>query len=289
MAWSDRQVAMLRAMGLRTWQPAAAPAPAFPPAPLLAPLLAPLPAPLAAPVAALAAAAAQPVAGLPSSSTWPARQRAVSSPSAQTPPTIALAPRADALTLDWPALREAVAACRACSLCETRQQTVFGVGHPKARWMVIGDAPDAQEDAQGEPFVGAAGQLLDNMLRALGLSRAGDADPRHAVYIANTLKCRPPGNRNPAADEMARCEPFLMRQITLLQPRLILAMGRFAIQALLRSSEPVGRLRGRVHSYQGVPLVVTYHPAYLLRTPGDKARAWDDLCLAASVMDSTPP
>jgi DNA polymerase len=191
-----------------------------------------------------------------------------------------------ALALDWPALRDAVAACRACTLCETRQQTVFGVGHPQARWMVIGEAPGAQEDAQGEPFVGAAGQLLDSMLRALGLSRAEDGDPAKAVYIANTLKCRPPGNRNPSPDEMARCEPFLLRQIALLQPRIILAMGRFAVQALLRSSEPVGRLRGRVHRYQGVPLIVTYHPAYLLRNLADKAKAWDDLCLAADTLEA---
>jgi DNA polymerase len=151
--------------------------------------------------------------------------------------------------------------------------------------MVIGEAPGAQEDEQGEPFVGAAGQLLDAMLRALHLSRATDGDPAQRVYIANTLKCRPPGNRNPQADEMAQCEPFLLRQIELVQPRLILALGRFAVQALLRSSDPIGRLRGRVHRYQGLPLVVTYHPAYLLRNPPDKARAWEDLCLAAEVAE----
>jgi DNA polymerase len=145
--------------------------------------------------------------------------------------------------------------------------------------MVVGEAPGEQEDLQGEPFVGRSGQLLDAMLRGIGLTR-GEAAPEKQVFIANTLKCRPPGNRNPQADEMAQCEPFLIRQIALLKPRIILAMGRFAVQSLLRSDEPVGRLRGRVHRYQGVPLIVTYHPAYLLRNPEDKARAWDDLCLA---------
>lgn len=190
-------------------------------------------------------------------------------------------------TLDWPALRSAVADCQSCSLCRARKQTVFGVGHPQAPWMIVGEAPGEQEDLQGEPFVGAAGQLLDSMLRALQLTRASDGpQPAHQrVYIANTLKCRPPRNRNPEPAEMVACEPFLVRQIALLQPKIILAMGRFAVQALLRSSDPVGKLRGKVHSYQGVPLVVTYHPAYLLRNLADKARAWDDLCLAASVAE----
>jgi uracil-DNA glycosylase len=159
------------------------------------------------------------------------------------------------------------------------------VGNERAHWMVVGEAPGEQEDRQGEPFVGAAGQLLDAMLRALGLTR-GEAPPERAVYIANTLKCRPPRNRNPEPEEMQRCEPFLVRQIALVRPRIILAMGRFAVQALLRSDEPVGRLRGRVHRYEGVPLVVTYHPAYLLRNPADKSRAWDDLCLAAEVAEA---
>ena len=189
--------------------------------------------------------------------------------------------------LDWPALREAVAACQACRLCESRKQTVFGVGHPQAHWMIVGEAPGAQEDEQGEPFVGAAGQLLDAMLRALGLDRSAEGEPAARVYIANTLKCRPPGNRNPQPDELHRCEPFLVRQIELVRPRIILAMGRFAVQALLRTSEPIGRLRGREHRYQGVPLVVTYHPAYLLRNLPDKARAWEDLCLAADVLAAT--
>jgi DNA polymerase len=186
--------------------------------------------------------------------------------------------------MDWPALREAVAACRACGLCTSRRQTVFGVGHEQAHLMVIGEAPGEQEDRKGEPFVGPAGQLLDSMLAAIGLSREGGPAERQ-VFIANTLKCRPPGNRNPAPEEMAQCEPFLQRQLALVRPRVILAMGRFAVQALLRSDQPIGKLRGQVHAYQGVPLVVTYHPAYLLRNLPDKARAWDDLCLAASLLE----
>jgi DNA polymerase len=179
-----------------------------------------------------------------------------------------------------------VASCRACALCESRQQTVFGVGHLQAHWMIVGEAPGEQEDRQGEPFVGESGKLLDNMLRALGLTR-DEGPPERQVFIANTLKCRPPKNRNPVPAETALCAPFLERQIELVQPRIILATGRFAAQALLASDEPLGKLRGRVHRYRGVPVVVTYHPAYLLRTLSDKARAWEDLCLAASVVRGT--
>lgn len=179
--------------------------------------------------------------------------------------------------MDWAALEAAVAGCQACKLCAGRRNTVFGVGPQKADWMVIGEAPGENEDLQGEPFVGQAGKLLDNMLRALGLNR------RESVYIANVLKCRPPGNRNPEPEEVAQCEPFLRRQVELLQPRIILAMGRFAVQSLLQTTEPIGKLRGRVHQYSGVPVIVTYHPAYLLRNLPDKAKAWADLCLACSV------
>jgi uracil-DNA glycosylase family 4 len=206
-------------------------------------------------------------------------------PAVAAPPPPAIASlRQEIATLDWPALRDAVAACQACALCQSRQQTVFGVGHPRAHWMIVGEAPGEQEDRQGEPFVGPAGQLLDNMLLALGLTR-GEAPPERQVFITNTLKCRPPRNRNPDPAETAQCAPFLERQIALVQPRLILAMGRFAAQALLASDEPLGRLRGRIHRYRGVPVVVTYHPAYLLRTLADKARAWEDLCLAATVVE----
>ena len=191
--------------------------------------------------------------------------------------------------MDWPALRQAVAGCTACKLCQGRTNTVFGTGHTAAHWMVVGEAPGEQEDAQGEPFVGKSGQLLDNMLRAIGLSRdASGTDPSKQVYIANSVKCRPPGNRNPAPDELAQCEPFLIRQVALLRPKIILAMGRFAVQSLLRSAEPIGKLRGRVHRYQGVPLIVTYHPAYLLRNLEEKARSWDDLCLALETVNADP-
>lgn len=191
-------------------------------------------------------------------------------------------------TLDWLALQQAVAACRACALCEGRQNTVFGVGATTADWMIVGEAPGEHEDAQGEPFVGQAGKLLDNMLRAMGLSRAADAPG--AAYIANVIKCRPPGNRNPAPTEIAQCAPYLRRQVALLQPKIILAMGRFAANALLADSmpdvahQPLGKLRGQVHSYGGVPVIVTYHPAYLLRNLPEKAKAWADLCLAREVL-----
>jgi DNA polymerase len=186
--------------------------------------------------------------------------------------------------MDWPALREAVASCQACTLCQGRTQTVFGVGHASAHWMIVGEAPGENEDLQGEPFVGAAGHLLDAMLRALKLSRQ-EGTPASQVYIANTLKCRPPRNRNPQPEELAQCEPYLKRQIALVQPKLILAMGKFAIQQLLGTDEAVGRLRGKAHQYQGVPVVVTYHPAYLLRQPSEKAKAWDDLKLAYRVCE----
>ncbi|MEW6098899.1 MAG: uracil-DNA glycosylase [Pseudomonadota bacterium] len=182
-------------------------------------------------------------------------------------------------SMDWAALRDAVASCTACKLCQGRRQTVFGVGAERAEWMIVGEAPGEQEDLKGEPFVGPAGKLLDQMLHAIGLAREPGA-PRGQVYIANVLKCRPPHNRNPEPEEIAQCEPFLRRQIELVQPRIILAMGRFAVQTLLQSQEAIGRLRGRVHRYQGIPVVVTYHPAYLLRNLPDKAKAWEDLCLA---------
>lgn len=244
MRWTESQRAMLRAMGIELWQPPEGAEAAV----AAAPLDATLDAPRAADVVASA------VDG-----------------------TVVAA-------MDWPALREAVATCTACGLCRTRRQTVFGVGHPQAHWMIVGEAPGEQEDRCGEPFVGRAGQLLDRMLAALGLSRSAAGDAARQVYIANTLKCRPPSNRNPQPQELAQCLPYLHRQVALVQPRIILAMGRFAVQALLGSDEPIGRLRGRVHTWQGRPLVVTYHPAYLLRSPLEKARAWDDLCLAAHTL-----
>lgn len=190
--------------------------------------------------------------------------------------------------MDWDALRATAHVCRACKLGGLRHQAVFGTGSTQARWMIVGEAPGAEEDRQGEPFVGAAGQLLDAMLHAIGLDRRS-SDPRHAVYIANVLKCRPPGNRNPEPDEIAQCAPLLQRQIALLQPRIILALGRFAAQNLLGSNAPIGQLRGQVHQHAGIAVVVSYHPAYLLRNPADKARAWRDLCLARDTLNATTP
>lgn len=186
----------------------------------------------------------------------------------------ARAPRDDIATLDWDALAERVKSCERCRLCEKRTNTVFGVGDREADWMLIGEAPGENEDRQGEPFVGQAGKLLDNMLHALTLARGEN------VYIANVIKCRPPGNRNPEPDEVARCEPYLQRQVALVKPKIIVALGRFAAQSLLKTDGSIASLRGRVHEYEGVPVIVTYHPAYLLRSLHDKSKAWADLCLA---------
>ena len=305
MPWSERQQALLQAMGLRVWAlPEAEPAaPAGVTANVTAEVVAdaraapaPLPAPLPVPMPERLPAAVPTSARVPASTPASARASARTSAPARTPEgtparTPAPAPdpantpaRADLAALDWPALRDSVAACRACNLCESRTQTVFGVGHPQAHWMVVGEAPGEDEDRLGEPFVDASGQLLDRMLAALQLSRGADGAPERSAYIVNALKCRPPRNRNPSAEELAMCEPFLVRQIQLLQPRVILAMGRLAVQTLLRSDAPIGRLRGKVHRYQGVPLVVTYHPSYLLRSLGEKAKAWEDLCLAADTV-----
>ena len=175
----------------------------------------------------------------------------------------------------WDELQAQVAACTKCELHQGRTQTVFGVGDTQASWLVIGEAPGAEEDRRGEPFVGRAGQLLNAMLQAIGLSR-------EQVYIANILKCRPPKNRDPKPEEVACCEPYLKRQIELLNPRIILAVGRVAAQNLLKNDTSIGRMRGRVYSYgeHAIPVVVTYHPAYLLRSPGEKRRTWQDLILA---------
>ena len=176
--------------------------------------------------------------------------------------------------MDWPELKDAVANCRACALCNGRNHTVFGAGDEKARWLIIGEAPGQEEDRLGEPFVGQAGKLLDSMLAALDLTRNVN------VYIANVLKCRPPGNRDPQPAEVAQCSPHLLRQIELLQPSLIVLMGRFAAQTILATDASIASLRGRVFTYRGTPAIVTYHPAYLLRSLTEKARAWEDLLFA---------
>ena len=187
--------------------------------------------------------------------------------------------------LQWPELERAVESCVACALHRSRRRTVFGAGARDADWMVIGEGPGANEDRQGEPFVGRAGGLLNAMLFALGLTR-------EEVFITNTVKCRPPGNRDPEPEETERCGPFLDRQIELLAPRVILAVGRVAAQAILDSNAPLARLRGREHAYprgaRRVPVVATYHPAYLLRTPSAKRAAWEDLCLARSIAVRSP-
>ncbi len=186
------------------------------------------------------------------------------------------------LTPDWEELRATVAGCTNCQLHKHRTQTVFGVGNRDADWMIIGEAPGAEEDRRGEPFVGRAGKLLDEMLRAVGLDRS-------TAFITNILKCRPPNNRDPAADEAAACRGYLERQIDMIKPRLILAVGRIAAQQLLHSDSPVGRMRGRVHSLNNrqVPVVVTYHPAYLLRSPSQKRKVWEDLCLARQTVEQS--
>lgn len=180
--------------------------------------------------------------------------------------------------MEWPALKAAVAGCTACGLHEKRNKTVFGVGDENADWLFVGEGPGADEDAQGEPFVGQAGRLLDNMLAAITLKRGAN------VYIANIVKCRPPGNRNPQPEEAQACAPYLQRQIELIRPKLIIALGKVAAVNLLGRDASIASLRGQVHAYRGIPLIVTYHPAYLLRTLNDKAKAWEDLCFAVDTM-----
>lgn len=193
-------------------------------------------------------------------------------------------PDEDVGSLHWEALRDRVLGCTLCDLHRGRTQAVFGVGNHAAQWMIVGEAPGAEEDRQGEPFVGRAGQLLNRMLQALGLTRAD-------VYIANVLKCRPPNNRDPRMEEVVQCQPYLKRQIELIQPRVILAVGRIAAQHLLGTQLSLSRLRGTVHQVPGgdTPVVVTYHPAYLLRSPRDKRKAWTDLCVARQVVRERQP
>jgi uracil-DNA glycosylase family 4 len=290
MASREQQSAYLQAMGIQVWSLRDAPATA--PEPL--------------PVVSETATVSESVVGEAPVSESPAKQAAVPQSqsdvaSANVPPLMdeeppmptddnmpsldmsemeappAAPPRIDVSTLDWPELQAAVANCTACELHKTRTQTVFGVGNHAADWMIIGEAPGAEEDKQGEPFVGAAGQLLNNMLRALGLQR-------EEVFIANILKCRPPGNRNPHVEEAASCEAFLKRQVELVQPKVILSVGGVSAHNLLKVDTAVSKLRGQVHHYQGIPVVVTYHPAYLLRKPSEKAKSWADLRFAAAVV-----
>lgn len=210
----------------------------------------------------------------------------ISRPTAEEADPAEVEPDAPVTGLDhqdvWSALQRQVSGCTQCPLHQSRTQTVFGVGNRSADWMIIGEAPGGDEDRQGEPFVGRAGQLLNEMLRAVGLER-------EQVYIANILKCRPPGNRDPKPDEVSACSGYLQRQVELIQPRLILAVGRVAAQNLLEEDLPVGRMRGNVYRFGRleIPVVVTYHPAYLLRSPSQKRKAWEDLCLARNQLAPT--
>ena len=265
MGWTDRQRAMLEEMGIRLWVPATAP-PRAASAPGVG---APRPAAVAVPMSDRAA--------VPSAPT-PARLTLDSDRASDRVSDLA----SEFAALDVGALAVRAAVCTACPLCAGRSRSVFGSGNPQADWMVVGDAPDADDDAAGEPFAGRAGQLLDNMLAAMRLSR-GDAPRARQAYVTPSVKCRPPAGRAPEPREVERCRPYLARQVGLVQPRLIIAMGRVAAQSLLGTAEPITRLRGRVHRFEGVPVIVTYPPAHLLRHPQDKAGAWEDLCLALEV------
>ncbi len=305
MQLDSRQRAMLEAMGVHVWQPLPEPSPepsAKPPPQTnggftAAKSVAAVPLPSSSSNASTTDAPHSPV--MPSVAISVATHTAA--PIAASPrsaPAVALRPRPEGIDgMDWQQLQTAVSTCQACALCEGRKNTVFGIGQastepamaPRADWLIVGEAPGENEDISGEPFVGQAGQLLDNMLRAMVIN--GQPLTRHSnVFIANVLKCRPPANRNPSSEELAQCQPYLQRQIALLQPKIILAMGRFAVQALLGSTEPLGKLRGRVHTLGDgavqTPVIVTYHPAYLLRNLPDKAKAWDDLLLAMETLEA---
>ncbi|MBS7806081.1 uracil-DNA glycosylase [Variovorax sp. PCZ-1] len=288
----ERQRTMLEAMGIKLWLPDHEAAPSLAPTPTADPQAAVET--VQKPVTAENLEPKQPLAGIESA------QRAIKNIVfaeqilEPTPTALALSPRPAGIEqMDWPALQSAVSGCQACGLCQSRKNTVFGVGQapadsahaPQVDWLIVGEAPGENEDAQGEPFVGQAGKLLDNMLAAMRVGENGKGLSRsQGVYIANVLKCRPPANRNPSPEEVAMCEPYLARQIELLRPKIILAMGKFAISTLTGSNDPVGKLRGRVHTLKHaslqLPVIVTYHPAYLLRNLPDKAKAWADLLLA---------
>jgi uracil-DNA glycosylase family 4 len=270
MTEEQRRLAYLQAMGIQAWvpryaapyapDPAAATIPAIANPATAAPEESPMPVPAEEPPVTMAA--------VPEPAPAPTvKQDAPSSPPLPSSEPIPACPH------DWDDLAAKVAACTACPLHQTRTQTVFGVGHRQAEWMFIGEAPGEQEDLQGEPFVGRAGQLLNEMIRALGLTR-------DRAYIANVLKCRPPRNRDPAPEEAMACEGYLKAQLALVRPKIIVAVGRIAAQNLLKTATPIGKLRGQVHQYEHIPLVVTYHPAYLLRSQTEKRRAWEDLKLA---------
>jgi DNA polymerase len=255
----DRQRAMLAEMGVRVWMPQTERA---------APALASVAAQTAAPPTSQQGAASTPVAPV---SNAPQMLSVPIVDISQLPEGIA--------SMDWAQLQSAVAACTGCGLSQSRQQAILGEGLASADWMIVGDAPGEEEDQAARSFAGAAGQLLDNMLKALSLTR-------EQVYLTHALKCRTPVGRNASQVEVSHCATYLARQVELVQPKVILAMGRTAALALLQSAEPLGKLRSQVQSFKGVPVVVTYPPAYLLRNQADKAKAWADLCLAVSLVQS---
>ena len=276
-----RQRAMLVEMGVRVWSPMSE--------------AAVMGAPAVEEAQSFAAASELATQAIANAANYEQAARHVPAPVAKAEPAPVIIQRPEGIDqMDWSVLHSTVSTCQACALCGSRQNTVFGVGAlaaegqaPQVDWLIVGEAPGENEDLQGEPFVGQAGKLLDNMLGAMKLSRTGArTEQGGGVYIANVLKCRPPGNRNPKPDEVAQCLPYLERQVALLKPKMILAMGRFAVQALLRETQPdvettpLGKLRGRVYQYRNVPVVVTYHPAYVLRNLPEKAKVWADLCLA---------
>ncbi len=272
--FSPAQRNLLELMGARVWKPRSPGGSDSEPAAAL-PLSPPSVGQSAAPLPPSPASAGE------SAAAPPPRPASASGPAAQDRPAPAPSPLAAALPPELEALKSVVAACTACPLHAGRRQTVFGVGNPNADWMFVGEGPGEEEDRRGEPFVGRAGKLLDNMLRAMELDR-------DTVYIANIVKCRPPGNRNPSLEETAACIPYLHRQIELIGPRLIVALGAVAAQRLLDTDQPVGALRGALKHAERLscPVLVTYHPAYLLRSPGQKRKAWDDLQLAMREMEA---
>lgn len=273
----QRQRAMLAEMGVRVWTP-------------VSPVDQPV---VAESVAASALVVAVSVAPVPTAqgpapitatrtAPAPAKVSLATTPAAPGPAVMHPSLPAGLAEMDWDHLQAAAADCQACGLCAQRQHRVFGMGDPQAHWLVVGDAPRQEEDALGQPFAGDAGRLLDNMLKAVGLSRAAEGPA--GAYLMHATQCPTPDARNPSAEELNACAAYVSRKVALVKPRVILVMGRFAMQSLLQTTEPLGKLRGQVHDYQGVPVVVTYPPDALLRTQADKGKAWADLCLALQVV-----
>ena len=288
----DRQRAMLAEMGVRVWTPAM-PAPAAvtgaSPADTAPTVNTAVPVADAPAARTVAASAAVPAPARPAAPVRPAPAASIAAPNAASSAVFAAATDtahpplpAGLADMDWAALQSAGAHCQACGLCAQRQHSVFGMGSRQADWLFVGDAPGEEENATGQPFAGDAGRLLDNMLKAVGLSREGEAEK--GAYLMHATQCATPDARNPTPEEWSRCAAYVSRKVALVQPRVIVAMGRFAMQSLLQSTEPLGKMRGQVHHCQGIPVVVTYPPAYLLRNPTDKGKAWADLCLALKVV-----